>query len=102
MPKFGTKNGIFSFFAVQGAFLHGSPFLVCKLFRGGSPFLVCELFRGGQRGRQKDISEFTFLDPRGPKIPKFGTKNGNFRVFYHHFWFVICFGVGGKEDNSIF
>ena len=59
VPKIGI-----SFFAVQGAFLHGS-----------SPFLVCKLLWGERRGRQKDFAKFAFLDPQGtPKcrnlVPK--------------------------------
>ena len=64
IPKFRTKTEIFSFFAVQVAFLHGSL-----------PFLVWKLLWGKQRGRQKDLAKFAFLDPqRTPKcrnlVPK--------------------------------
>ena len=87
IPKFVTKNGIFSFFAVQGAFLHGS-----------SPFLVCKLFWGGRIGKQKDFSKFAILDPQGaPKCRNFVPKMEisvlsqlRVRLFMGHHHHAVC------------
>ena len=86
IPKFVTKNGIFSFFAVQVAFLHGS-----------SPFLVCMLLWGGRRGRQKDFTKFAFLDPRGPQNTQIWYQKWNFQFFRSSWcissWITTIFGL---------
>ena len=60
MPKFGTKNGIFSFFVVKGSFLHGSsPLLVCKLFYVKEVFLWKSIFRLYHDLGQHNFSRFS-------------------------------------------